>query len=71
MDISDKEERWRAYMRDYMRQHYKHITLMLKKGEDDDIIERLGTVPVKSDYLKELVRNDIRKEQRNIRGDQK
>ena len=40
-------------------------------GEDDDVIERLGTVPVKSDYLKDLVRNDIRKEQQNIQGDHK
>lgn len=71
MDISSKEEQWRAYMRDYMRQHYKHVSLMLRMGEDDDVIERLSTVPVKSDYLKELVRNDIRKEQQNIRGDQK
>ena len=31
-----------------------------RKGADADIIERLGTVPAKTDYLRELVRRDIR-----------
>lgn len=75
MDILNKDEYMRNYMRSYMKkymqQNYVHVSLNLKKGEDDELIERMYSVPNKSDYLKDLVRNDIRKEQQNIQGDRK
>jgi hypothetical protein len=37
----------------------KAIVLRLRRGADADIIERLESVPQKTEYLRRLIRHDI------------
>lgn len=59
----NNDEHTREYMRNYMRKYmkykYKHVSFFLKKGEDEDIIRKLESVPVKADYIRDLIRKDI------------
>ena len=49
------------YITDYSREHYKKVQLTFSKEKDKDIIEKLETVPNKSNYVKELIREDLKK----------
>ena len=67
-------QEWNEYMKVYMRDNYVHATVCLRKGRDDDIIDFLAGVESKSDYLRELIRSDIKKwqgrQQKGVNHDQ-
>ena len=54
-------QEWNEYMKVYMRDNYVHATVCLRKGRDDDIIEFLKDLENKSDYLRDLIRKDMKK----------
>ena len=61
---------WTAYMRKYAKMKYIHLGVMLRKGRDDDIIEFLYGVENKCEYVRELIRKDIREiEEADDEGD--
>lgn len=65
---------FKEYQRKYKKLKYKQITVMLRLGRDDDIIDFLAGVESKSDYLRELIRSDIKKwqgrQQKGVNHDQ-
>ena len=50
---------WNEYQRKYKKFKYKQISLILRKGEDDDVIEYLSQQESKAGYIKKLIRKDI------------
>lgn len=44
----------------YRKKNIKQIILDLNRTTDTDIIDRLESVPNRSQYLKELIRNDLK-----------
>lgn len=50
----------KAYIVDYVKSKCKQVTLMLNQENDADIIEYLNTLPNKSGYLKQLIRDDMK-----------
>ena len=46
----------------YHKAHTKNINIRLMKNTEQDIIEKLGSVPNKAGYIKKLIRADIAKE---------
>lgn len=49
-------QRKSAYIKRYQKETYKTVSFKLRQGRDDDILEFLNSLPSKSDFLKELVR---------------
>lgn len=47
------------YQKRYVKDHYTNFTIVMKKGEDRELIEHLKTKENKSEYMKELVRRDM------------
>ena len=54
------EARSRAQAK-YDASHTRKIVMKLNKETDKDILERLDQVPNKQGYIKELIRDDIKK----------
>lgn len=50
-----------ASQKDYNKQHGKNINFRVFTPQDDDIIEFLETIPNKAGYIKELIREDIKR----------
>lgn len=46
-------------VRNYDEANTKQINLKLNTKTDADILERLGSIPNKQGYIKELIRKDI------------
>ena len=46
----------------YKKANYKDFTLHLNKNTEDDIIQKLDSVPNKQGYVKGLIRDDISKD---------
>lgn len=53
------KEEWNEYQRKYKKFKYKQISLLLRLGEDDDVIEYLNQQESKAGYVKKLIRKDI------------
>ena len=51
-----------AYDQQYMKNNIKVIQINLNRTHDADIIDHLNTKPNKSGYVKQLIRDDISKE---------
>lgn len=50
-----------AYNQEFTKANYKQVNLMLHKGNDADIIEFLNRQQNKNGYLKDLIRQDMKK----------
>lgn len=53
------KDEWNAYQRKYKKFKYKQISLLLRIGEDDDVIEYLSQKESKAGYVKKLIRRDM------------
>lgn len=53
----DFKKRLRAYDNAYKKLNYKQYAIRLNKDKDADIIHILDTVPDKTNYIRELIRN--------------
>lgn len=51
----------KAYIMDYQKENVKQIKFTLSKIHDQDIIEYLDGIQNKNGYLKELIRQDMKK----------
>lgn len=51
----------KAYIMDYQKENVKQIKFTLSKIHDLDIIEYLDGIQNKNGYLKELIRQDMKK----------
>lgn len=51
----------KAYIMDYQKENVKQIKFTLNKIHDLDIIDYLDTIPNKNGYLKDLIRQDMKK----------
>lgn len=51
-----------AYIRQYAKDNYTRVSVVLNKQSDSDIIEHLKPKPSKSDYIKQLIREDMSKD---------
>ena len=49
------------YMTDYVRANIARFELRLSKKKDPDLIEHLNNQPSVNGYLRQLVKNDIKK----------
>lgn len=60
MEEKKKRKRYREYDNAFQKAKYKKVEFSLNKETDIDIIEKLQSVN-KLDYLRELIRADIKK----------
>lgn len=58
-----KEKKFDKYKYDtaYKKEHLIRIYIKFRNEEDEDIIEKLETVPNKAQYIKQLIRDDLSK----------
>ena len=49
-----------AYNREYNKENYTRVSVVLNKRQDSDIIAHLEDKPSKSDYIKRLIREDMK-----------
>ena len=56
----EAKKRNQQYIREYNKQNYKRITLMVPKS-NEDVIEKLSSVPSMSAYILELIEKDLKK----------
>lgn len=64
-DHIDKKERFdkASYDRQYAKENLIQFRIALHKMHDQDVIEKLQTVPNKTGYVKKLIRDDIERDQ--------
>lgn len=48
-----------AYIKKYQKKTYANVSIKLRLDTDTDVLEKLESVPNKSDYIKLLIRTDI------------
>lgn len=53
-------ENKRKYVLEYQKEHYTTVVFHLRKGDDEDILKHLKNVPNKSNYLRELIKKDMK-----------
>ena len=53
-------EEFKAYQRKYKKLKYKQVSILLKLGEDEDLIKYLNGKESKAGYVKELIRKDMK-----------
>lgn len=56
MPSEEYEKRKREYIKRYQKKNYVNISFKVRIDEDHDIIEKLNSVPNKSEYIKDLIR---------------
>ena len=61
MPTQDYKERKQAYIKRYIKEHYKLVTTKVCIEKDADILAKLDSVPNKSEYIKSLIRADLAK----------
>lgn len=49
------------YGQEYHAKYYTARNLKFKKDEDADVLAKLDSVPSKTDYVRQLIRADIKK----------
>ena len=47
------------YTKEFRKKNYTYLSISLNVHKDTDIIEYLGGIENKTDYLKELIRKDL------------
>lgn len=60
-DMTDKQKR---YDQDWKAKNTTRVTVRLNNNTDADIIEFLDTLDNKQGYIKELIREDMKKQNR-------
>lgn len=58
MPSEEYEKRKREYIKRYQKKNYVNISFKVRIDEDHDIIEKLNSVPNKSEYIKDLIRKN-------------
>ena len=53
----------RQYLNEYKKNNYKAFRIDLHKVDDADIIEYLATKDSRQGYIKELIRQDMKRQQ--------
>ena len=53
-------EEFKAYQRKYKKFKYKQVSILLRRGDEDDIIKYLDGKESKAEYIKELIRIDMK-----------
>lgn len=52
-------EEFKAYQRKYKKFKYKQVSILLRRGEDEDLIKYLNGKESKAGYVRELIRRDM------------
>lgn len=58
MPSEEYKKRQREYIKRYQKMTYVSISFKVRIDEDHDIIEKLNSVPNKSEYIKDLIRKN-------------
>lgn len=53
------KDEWNEYQRKYKKFKYKQVSILLRRGEDEDLIKYLNGKESKAGYVKELIRRDM------------
>lgn len=61
MPTEEYFERKKQYIKGYQKSHYANVSFNVRLDTDKDIMDKLKSVPDKSNYLKTLIRDDIKK----------
>ncbi len=64
--LGDLLERYRAYQAEFAKKTYEGFNLRFRKQNDGDIILAIKLLANKTDYIRELIRQDLKKEERVI-----
>lgn len=62
--MENKKEKKKETKSEYYARTTKAFKLQLRKKDDADVIEKLNSVPAKTDYVRKLIRKDIEKSER-------
>lgn len=62
-------ERHKEYFNEFQKTNYKMFNFKLNLKNDNDIIEKLDSVNNRTDYMKKLVRNDIKLDEIGKQGE--
>ena len=54
-------ERKKEYIKKFNRENYANISFFVNKSKETDIINKLNEKPNKAGYIKQLIREDIKK----------
>lgn len=57
MPTQEYLKRKSEYVKKYQKENYTHISFKLRTKEDKDIIDFLNSLPNKSEFLKNLIKN--------------
>lgn len=68
--MSQKEKTFNKleYDNKFIKENYIQFAFRLRKSSDEEAIEKIKSVPNKSDYLRQLILKDIAEEKSNIKG---
>lgn len=68
--MSQKEKTFNKleYDNKFIKENYIQFAFRLRKSSDAEAIEKIKSVPNKSDYLRQLILKDIAEEKSNIKG---
>lgn len=58
-----KEKNRTDYKNQYQKETATRINLVFRNGNDSEVIEKIKSVPNKTDYIRQLVLNDINSKQ--------
>lgn len=61
---ADMTEKQKKYDQDWKAKNTTRVTVRLNNNTDEDIIEFLSTLDNKQGYIKELIREDMKKQNR-------
>ena len=53
------KKRKAAYIKRYQKETYTSISIKIRTEDDSDLVEALGAVPNRSEYIKRLIKEDI------------
>ena len=59
--MEEKKFNRNEYMRNYYIEHTLNFSISFRNEEDNDIIEKLKSVSNKTDYIRQLIRDDLSK----------
>ena len=62
--MEDKKEKKKETKSEYYARTTKSFKKKKKKKDDADVIEKLNSVPAKTDYVRKLIRKDIEKSEK-------
>ena len=65
--MPDKENKFdkNKYDQKFHRENYTRYVLSFRNNSDTELIQKLNSIPNKTDYIRQLVLADIKKSQQN------